>query len=111
MLEYFKRFTNFVNRQSRNFKILMTKSIGNNFVKGISAQYISLYQRALGANLLQLGLLRSIGSLFSGLMSIPLGILIDRYSIKKTILIKVFWHVLFWNVGRTGHSKKMSDAT
>ena len=60
MLHYFERFSNFVKRQSHNFLILMVKSIGNDFIKGISTQYTSLYQRALGANLLQLGLLNSI---------------------------------------------------
>ncbi|MHA2429377.1 MAG: MFS transporter, partial [Candidatus Hermodarchaeia archaeon] len=87
MLHYFERFSNFVKRQSRNFLILMVKSIGNDFLKGISTQYTSLYQRALGVNLLQLGLLSSIGSFFSGVMSIPIGVMIDKYSIKKTILL------------------------
>jgi MFS family permease len=94
MLDYFKRLLNFLNRQSRNFKILMTKRIGNDFIKGISTQYTALYQRALGANLLQLGLLNSLGSFFSGVLSIPLGILIDRYSIKKIFLIVMGLEIL-----------------
>ena len=82
-----KDMKGFLERQSENFKILLVKKVGNGFIDGFVGQYTSLYQRALGADLFQLGFLSSIGRFISGIMSIPLGWLLDRYSLRKMMLV------------------------
>lgn len=58
-------------------------SVGQRF----AMQYRQLYAQDLGANPVELGLLNSIGSAIGAFVSVPLGWLVDRYGVKKIMLL------------------------
>ena len=55
--------------------------------RDLPAQYNQLYATALGANPVELGSLDSVGSIASSLISVPSGLIADRFGAKKVILI------------------------
>jgi MFS family permease len=58
-------------------------SVGQRF----AMQYRQLFIQALGANPVEQGLLNSIGTAIGSFVSIPLGWLVDRYGVKKIMLL------------------------
>ncbi|MFQ6077469.1 MAG: MFS transporter, partial [Candidatus Bathyarchaeia archaeon] len=81
-----------MNRQTRNYTMLLIYSVlssifGTGWWSGVSQQYIPLYIVALGATPAMLGLLRSIGSAARSGISTPMGWIMDRYNLKKLMLI------------------------
>jgi MFS family permease len=57
------------------------------FRRGLSMQYDQLYAVALGANPFDLGSLNAIGTASQSFVSVPAGLIADRYDVKKVILI------------------------
>jgi MFS family permease len=55
--------------------------------RDLPSQYNQLYATALGANPVELGSLDSMGSIASSLISVPSGLIADRFGAKKVILI------------------------
>lgn len=86
------KFTVFMNRQTRNYTILLIYSVlsgifGMGWWSGVTEQYIPLYIAALGATPAMLGLLDSIGRATRSGISAPMGWIMDRYNLKKMIMI------------------------
>ncbi len=84
----------FVKRQSRNFRVLLARKLAYSFLGRLSRQYTSLYAVALGADKIALGTLNSVGSAISTIISLPIGRLADRYSLRKMMLLAMVLEVL-----------------
>jgi len=84
----------FVKRQGRNFRVLLARKLGYSLLGRLSHQYTSLYAVALGADKIALGTLNSIGSAVSTAVSLPIGRLVDRYSLKKMMLFAMILEIL-----------------
>lgn len=86
-LKPFRQFIDFFARRSRNFKVMISAGAFNRLFMGLAMGYESLYIRALGANPVELGSVRGVGLVSSGMMSFPVGWLSDRYSLKRMMLL------------------------
>ena len=84
----------FVKRQRRNFRVLLARKLGYSLLGRLSRQYTSLYAIALGADKIALGSLNSVGSAVSTVLSLPIGRLVDRYSLKKMMLFAMILEIL-----------------
>ncbi len=84
----------FVKRQSRNFRVLLARILGYSLLGRLSYQYTSLYAIALGADKIVLGTLNGVGSAVSTVLSLPIGRLVDRYSLKKMMLFAMILEIL-----------------
>lgn len=80
-------FRNFLRKQNYNFKVLIVKRIMDSFFSGFTSNYTSVYVTKLGADPVQLGGLNSIGGIASAILALPMGWLLDSYSLKKTYLL------------------------
>jgi maltose/moltooligosaccharide transporter len=94
----------FVRRQTRNYRVLLVRKLGYNLFGRLSNQYTSLYAVALGVDMIGLGTLNSVGSAVSTILSLPVGRLVDRYSLRKMMLFAMileilvpFAYVFAWN--------------
>ncbi len=76
-------------RQSLNWRTVVKRQIFNRFFNQMTMQYSNIYIRELGASPVELGAVNSASGLGSALISLPLGYLQDRYSIRKIYLIGV----------------------
>ena len=90
----FRWLADFVRRQNKNFVVLLERQLGRSFLGRLSNQYTSLYAVALGADPIALGTLNSVGSAISTVVSLPIGRLADRYSLKKMMLFVMILEVL-----------------
>ena len=97
-------FLDFVKRQGRNFRVLLARKLGYSLLGRLSQQYTSLYAVALGADMIAVGTLNSIGSAVSTILSLPVGRLVDRYSLRKMMLFAMIIeimvpvaYILAWN--------------
>lgn len=77
----------FLLRQTHNFRLILIRRLLHSVAMRLSSQYDSIYATALGADPIQLGSLRSVGSAVGALASLPAGWLIDTYSLKKVLLV------------------------
>jgi len=84
----------FVKRQGRNFRVLLVRKLGYSLLGRLSHQYTSLYALALGADMIALGTLNSVGSAVSTVLSMPIGRLVDRYSLRKMMLFAMVLEIL-----------------
>ena len=93
MKEITSKITTFLNRQSKNYTVLVIYGVlasifGAGGWRGSGGgQYVTLYIVALGATPTMLGLLRSVGSAVRSGISTPIGWMMDRYNLKKLMLI------------------------
>jgi MFS family permease len=76
----------FVKKQQSPFKVNMAKNIVQNFSLGLTQQYQSIYIIALGATALELGYVASIGGIAFALITLPVGILADKYGIRRIMM-------------------------
>lgn len=100
----FEWVLNFVRRQTRNYRVLLVRKLGYNLFGRLSNQYTSLYAVSLGVDMIGLGTLNSVGSAVSTILSLPVGRLVDRYSLRKMMLFAMileilvpFTYALAWN--------------
>jgi len=71
----------------RRFKVMLVAIGFYSWTSRLPSQYNQLYATALGANPVELGSLNSLGGLVNSLISAPLGWLIDKYGVKKLIIL------------------------
>ena len=76
----------FFKRQPRDWKVTVARSSLARFVYQMIFPYQSIYTVALGATATQLGIVNSAGMGVAGLLSPPVGWLIDRIGIKTVTL-------------------------
>ena len=89
VLDFIRELIKVWNRQKKNWKIVVTRQIFNRFFNEITLQYANIYIALLGASPTQLGAINSASGMAWALISLPLGIIRDRYSLKKIYLIGV----------------------
>ena len=76
-------------RQTKNWKTVVTRQVFNRFFNDLTIQYSNIYVRELGASPVELGAVNSISGFGIALVSLPLGYLQDRYSVRKIYLLGV----------------------
>lgn len=79
----------FFKRQPRDWKISAGRSNIHWFFHRLINPYLSIYIIALGSTKTQLGIINSIGMIVAGLVSPFLGILIDRFGVKRVYLFTI----------------------
>lgn len=76
-------------RQKKNWKTIVTRQIFNRFFNELTLQYTNIYITLLGASPVQLGAVNSAWGLAQSLISLPLGLIRDRFNIRKIYLFGV----------------------
>jgi MFS family permease len=79
----------FVFRQKHNYRVGVARSSANGFLVGLTSQYAAIYTVGLGADSVHLGFLSSVGGAITALISLPVGWLMDRHSIKRFVLLAI----------------------
>ena len=82
-----RRGISLVKRQTQGFKLMLGRRALHGLAAGLSLQYNSIYATLLGANVVQLGWLQSIGSAVGALAGLPAGWFIDYYSLRNVFLL------------------------
>jgi MFS family permease len=72
---------------NRRVKVAIVGSGIQNWSQSLSNQYNQLYAKNLGAGYVEIGSLNSIGTAISSIISIPLGWAVERYGVKRIILL------------------------
>ncbi len=75
----------FVERQSHNYRMILVRSAGANFLMNLTSNYFSIYTTGLGADSVTLGGIRSVSAAINMLISIPSGWISDTYNLKKVM--------------------------
>ena len=83
----FGRFTGFMGRQKRNYRVAVTRSAFGSFLFNLTGQYDSIYTVALGAGSVELGTVNSIGNAVAAAIAVPVGWLADRYGFKRLYVL------------------------
>ena len=76
-------------RQKQNWRTVVTRQIFNRFFNELTLQYANIYITLLGASPVQLGAVNSVMGVAQALISIPLGVIRDRFNIRKIYLFGV----------------------
>jgi len=76
-------------RQRRNWRTVVTRQIFNRFFNELTLQYANIYITLLGASPVQLGAVNSVMGGAQAIISIPLGVIRDRFNIRKIYLFGV----------------------
>jgi len=71
----------------RRFRIMLAAIGLYSWTSNLPMQYNQLYVTALGANTVELGSLNGIGGTINSIISLPVGWFIDKYGVKKVIII------------------------
>jgi len=79
--------SDFLKGFDRRLKVLFVAIGLQNWSTSLPSQYKQLYATSLGANPIELGSLNSIGSLVNSIISAPIGWVIDRYGVKRMLLL------------------------
>ncbi len=93
-MDYLRRLRDFMRDQTRNYNVLLTRSVVATFLRQLAENFTNIYIVELGATPLQLSAVRAIGAGASALVSIPAGWLSDVYSLKKIMIIGMALQVL-----------------
>jgi MFS family permease len=70
-------------QQKRNWRIVVTRRVFNRFFNQLTLEYTNIYVSQLGASPVQLGSVNSLAGLVSTLLAIPIGLMHDKYSLRK----------------------------
>ena len=76
-------------RQHVSWRTVVTRQIFNRFFNQMTLQYSNIYRRERGASPVELGAVNSASGLGTALISLPLGYVRDRYSVRKVYLLGV----------------------
>lgn len=90
----FSGLRDFLGRQSHNYKMILVRSAGANFLMNLTRNYNSIYTSGLGADPITLGSLSSVSAAVNMLISMPSGWLSDVYGLKKVMGIGMAIQVL-----------------
>ncbi len=93
-MAYLRRLRDFMRDQTRNYNVLLTRSVVATFLRQLAENFTNIYIVELGATPLQLSAVRAVGAAASALVSIPAGWLSDVYSLKKIMIIGMVLQVL-----------------
>lgn len=90
----FHGFRDFLKRQSHNYRMLLLRSAGANFLTNFTNSYNSIYITGLGADEVTLGFLGSLSSVINMCISLPSGWIADRYNLKRVMGIGMVIQVI-----------------
>ena len=76
-------------RQKQNWRTVVTRQIFNRFFNELTLQYANIYITLLGASPVQLGAVNSAWGVAQSIISLPLGLIRDRFNIRKIYLFGV----------------------
>lgn len=76
-------------RQKKNWKTVVTRQVFNRFFNELTLQYTNIYTTLLGATPVQLGAVNSAWGISQAIISIPLGVIRDRFNLRKIYLFGV----------------------
>ncbi len=93
-MAYLRRLRDFLRDQTRNYNVLLTRSVVATFLRQLAENFTSIYIVKLGATPIQLSAVRAVGAGASALVSIPAGWLSDVYSLKKIMIIGMALQIL-----------------
>lgn len=74
-------------QQKRNWRIVVTRRVFNRFFNQLTLEYANIYVSKLGASPVQLGSVNSLAGLGSTLLAIPIGLMHDKYSLRKLFIL------------------------
>jgi MFS family permease len=83
----------FLKKQTHNYRMLLIRTSGANFLTSLTSSYTSIYTTGLGADPVTLGSLSSVSSAINMLISMPSGWISDRYDLKKVMGIGMVFQV------------------
>lgn len=89
-----KTVREFLARQSHNYKMMIIRTAGANFLFNLTNQYTSIYTKALGADNVLIGLLSSFSAFISMLLSLPVGYVTDKYNLRKVLGVGMFLNIV-----------------
>ena len=75
----------FLDRQDHNYRMMVLRSGGANFLMRLTMDYSSYYTKSLGASNSVIAYLSSISSFISMIISLPAGWVMDRFNLKHVI--------------------------
>ena len=81
-------------RQKKNWRTVVTRQIFNRFFNELTLQYANIYITLLGASPIQLGAVNSAWGVSQSIISIPLGVIRDRFNLRKIYLFGVGLQIL-----------------
>jgi MFS family permease len=89
VIKFLKELRAVWRRQTNNWKTVVIRQVFNRFLNQLTAQYSSIYIYALGASPVELGAANSVSGVANAFVSLPLGWMRDRYSIRKIYVLGV----------------------
>ena len=89
IITYAKELENVWKRQQNNWKIIVWRQVFNRFFNEFTISYQNIFIRQLGASPVTLGLVNSFAPIMNTVISIPIGWLQDRYSLRKLFIMGV----------------------
>jgi MFS family permease len=89
-----KDWGSFLQRQESPFKVNLWRNLTKNFAANLSYQYQPIYMTSLGATPLVLGYLNSISGFVNTVLSIPTGIMADRFGVKRVLVMTTVMYIL-----------------
>lgn len=83
----YRIISEFLKNLDRRFKVMLVAIGLYSWANNLPSQYNQLYVTALGANPVELGSLNSISGIANSIISAPTGWFIDKYGVKKVIIL------------------------
>jgi MFS family permease len=88
-LGFFRELGKVWRRQNISWRTVVIRQVFSRFFSQMTLQYSNIYITELGASPVELGTVNSTSGLGSALISLPLGHMRDRYSVRKVYLFGV----------------------
>ena len=89
VIGFLKELKEVWSRQHINWRTVVIRQVFKRFFDQMTAQYTNIYIRELGASAVELGAVNSASGLGRAIVSLPLGIIRDIYSVRKVYLFGV----------------------
>jgi MFS family permease len=94
MIKIFENFIRLLKDLDRSVKVAIVGTGIMNWGQQLTSRYDPLYAKDLGADPINLGVLSSINTAFSAIIRIPMGWAIDKYGVKKVMLLGIALFVI-----------------
>ncbi|MBN2336509.1 MFS transporter [Candidatus Bathyarchaeota archaeon] len=90
-LDYFR---DFLARQSHNYRMMIVRSGGANFLFNLTGNYSSIFTKALGADNMTIGYMSSASAFISMIISMPVGWVTDNHNLKRVMGAGMFLNIV-----------------
>lgn len=82
-LKSLHEITSIWRQQTSNWRTVVTRRVFNRFFDQLTLEYANIYVSKLGASPVQMGSINSLAGLSSTLLALPIGLMHDKYSLRK----------------------------